>query len=164
MVSLLSALCALLVITEGPWPLVISIGAVLVAAHVLANLIGTRLRDTSAEVIKWRAGNPALGPDDPMAHTEPVEIAKLGLPPSTPLADHGKVGGRWLMWFVVSGALLGAVFGGVTILLTIGPQIGWPGWVVATLSCTVLGTWAAFLASSFSSIARHAWRHASEDR
>ncbi|MCG8448462.1 MAG: hypothetical protein MI725_02640, partial [Pirellulales bacterium] len=87
-----------------------------------------------------------------------------GLPPSTPLAKRGRVGGRWSIWLLGAGALLGAILGGGTILLTIGPRIGWAAWAVATLSCAVLGTWAAFLASSFSSIARHAWRHANDER
>ena len=83
------------------------------------------------------------------------------MPPATPLADHGSVS-NWLFWFVAGGALLGTLVGGLAIALTIGPRIGWPGWAVGTISCGVLGSWAAFLASSFSSIARNAWRHAHE--
>ena len=160
-VTLASVLCALLVLTEGPLPLVISTGALLVAAHVLGNLIGTRLRDTSHEVRLWRANNPRSTADAPVTCGRSAETAKQHLPLGTPLADHGRVS-HWLLWIVAAGTLLGAIVGFTTIALTIGPQISWQGWAVGTISCAVLGTWGTFLASSFSSIARHAWREAEE--
>jgi len=160
-VTLLSLLCALLVLTDGPWPLVIGVTTVLVAAHVFGTLVGTRLRDTSREVLQWRSANSELDDDQPRANLQPGDVPKSALPPATPLANHGRVG-HWLIWFVLAGALLGTVTGGTIIALTIGSRIGWAGWAVGTISCGVLGTWAAFLASSFSSIARHAWRHAEE--
>ena len=163
MVTLLCALCALLAVTGGAWPLVIGGGAVLVAGHVLGNLIGTRLRDTSAEVLHWRAEDPRFRADRPLVHTDPVQIAELNLPPGTPLGDRGRVVGGWWIWFVAAGAMLGFIVGGSLIYLTIGQRISWAGWAVGTVSCSVLGTWSAFLASSFGSIARHAWRHASEE-
>ena len=162
-VTLLSILCALLTALGGAWPLVMGVGALLIAAHVLGNLIGTRLRDTSAEVLHWRASDPRADADHPQVHTESVEIAELNLPPSTPLANRGRVAGRWWIWFVGAGTLLGALIGGSVISWTLGPQSGWAGWVVGTISCAVLGTWVAFLASSFGSIARHAWQHASSE-
>ncbi len=161
MVTLVSVLCALLVGTEGPWPWLISLAALLVAAHVLGNLLGTRLRDTSREVVAWRALQPGLLPDLPVATGQPIELAKLNLPPGTPLASRERVA-RGTAWFVAGGLALGLIAGCTTIALTIGPRIEWAGWVVGTISCGVLGAWAAFSASTFSSIARHAWRHANE--
>ena len=161
MVTLASVLCGLLVATEGPWPMMIGVAALLVAAHVLGNLVGTRLRDTSHEVIAWRALQPGLDPDRPVATGEPIELAKLNLPPGSPLAGHDRIA-RWTAWFVAGGLAIGLVAGCTGIALTIGPRIEWAGWVVGTISCGVLGAWAAFLASTFSSIARHAWRHAHE--
>jgi len=161
MVTLASVLCALLVGTEGPWPWLISLAALLAAAHVLGNLLGTRLRDTSQEIVAWRALQPELDPDLPVATGLPIELAKLNLPPGTPLASHERIA-RGTAWFVAGGLALGLVAGSMAIALTIGPRIEWAGWVVGTISCGVLGAWAAFLASSFSSIARHAWRHANE--
>ena len=162
-VTLLCALCASLVLTGGPWPVMIGVGALLVAAHVFGNLIGTRLRDTSAQVLHWRATDPRLDPDIPRAYTGPAAIGNFKLPPANPLADRGPVTGRRLVYFVMAGAWIGAMVGGAAILLTIGPRIGWAGWAVGTVSCAVLGTWLAFLVSRFGTIARHAWRQARDE-
>ena len=161
LVTLLSVLCALLVLTDGSGPLLIVVSTLLIAAHVFGTVIGTRLRDTSHEVLQWRSAHPKLDNDAPQAEMQPTLRSRADLPPATPLANHGSVS-NWLLWFILGGALLGTLIGALTIALTIGPRIGWPGWAVGILSCGVLGTWAAFLASSFSSIARHAWRHAHE--
>ncbi len=157
-----SVLCALLVLTEGAWPLVIVVAASLVAAHVFGTLVGTRLRDTSHEMVLWRVANPAIDDDVPQAEAKPSASRRAALPPPTPLANHGSVS-RWPLWFVIAGAVLGLAIGGATIAMLAGPQLSWPGWAVGTLSCGVLGTWAAFLGSSVTTIARHAWRHAQED-
>lgn len=159
MVALVSVVCYALVGAQGPWPLVILITVLLVAAHVLGNLIGTRLRDTSHEVVTWRATQPGLDPDRPVKTDLPLAAAKLTLPPATPLASRERVA-HWTIWYVVGGLTLGVLSGVVGIALTTGPRIEWAGWVVVAISCGVLGAWAAFLASTFSSITRHAWRHA----
>lgn len=161
MLSLASVFCWSLVGTEGPWPLLIVLAVLLAGAHVLGNLLGTRLRDTSEEVLQWRAQQPGAAPDQPVAIGQPVELATLDLPPSTPLASHERIT-HWTAWFVGAGLICGLIFGGTVIALTIGPRIEWAGWVIGTISCGVLGAWAAFLASTFSTIARHAWRHANE--
>jgi len=160
-VTVLSVLCALLVVTTGAWPLVIGFGSLLVAAHVGGNLIGTRLRDSSQEMRNQQA--PALGneADLPAIVSETVEFSELDLPDTTPLANFGPIGGR-AFGLVLAGTLLGAALGGSLIALTIGTRITWPGFIVGTISCSVLGAWAAFLASSFGTIAHHAWRHANE--
>ena len=162
MVTLLSVLCASLVLTKGAWPLVIGVVTILVAAHVFGTMVGTRLRDTSQDVQQWRAANPDLDDDAPRAQLGPVQLESTPLPPTTPLADRGHAN-HWLLWFVLAGALLGFVVGGAVLGLTIGSRISWPGLIVGALSCGVLGSWAAFLASSFGTIARHAWRHAHEE-
>jgi len=160
-VTLVCVLLTLLVLTKGPWPLVIGATSALVAAHVFGTLIGNRLRDTSREVVEWRAANPALEDDVPQVNLRPSEAAKLAMPTTTHLAEHGHVC-QWLLWFVLGGAVLGTVFGGTILGFTIGPRIGWAGWTIGAISCGVLGSWVAFLASSFYSIARHAWRDAHE--
>lgn len=160
-VTLLSVLCALLVSTDGPIPLVIFVVTLLIVAHVFGTLVGNRLRDTSDDVRRWRSSNPGLDSDAPLADLHMTEAAKLAMPPTTPLADHGHVS-NWMVWFVVAGTLLGMILGGLILWIALGDRIGWAGWVVGTISCGVLGTWFAFLASSFGTIARHAWRHAHE--
>ena len=161
-VTLLTLLCGAMTLTRGPWPIVIGSAALLVAGHVLANLIGTRLRDTSKEVRDWRASDPTAAPDSPQAHTGPIDVKQLHLPPSTPLANHKGVNGRWVTLFMAAGGGLGTILGACAIYAAIGSRIGWPGLLVAAISSGVLGTWVAFLASSFGIIARNAWRHADQ--
>ncbi|MDZ4656819.1 MAG: hypothetical protein SH868_04480 [Bythopirellula sp.] len=157
-VTLLSLLCAIISLTDGPWPWMIVLCAVMIAAHVLGNLIGTRLRDTSGEVIRWRSADPRQSPDGPRA-TSPADLASLPLPPETNLANFGRLV-RGMKWFLLGGLVLGFGLGGTVLALTIGHRIGWAGWVVGTISGAVLGIWLAFLAVSFTTIARDAWRQA----
>ncbi len=160
-VTLICVLLALLVLTKGPWPLAIGASAVLVAAHVFGTLIGNRLRDTAQDVVEWRAANPTIEDDLPEVNVKHTNTATPVLPPATPLADHGRVS-NWLRWFLAAGAILGTFIGGTILELSLGQRIGWAGWVVGVISCGVLGIWAVFLANSFWSIIRQAWRHSHE--
>ena len=157
-VGFCSVLLTLMTLTDGPAPMVIGISTLLVAAHIIANLIGTRLRDTTNEVSRWRADQ--LGTSDlPIVPDKEETQAQLESMTATPLAGFGRVN-QWIMKLVVVGIVCGAIAGCIALALVFGPNIGWAGWAVGTISSGVLGGWAAFLASSFSSIARHAWRHA----
>ena len=131
----------------------------MVAAHVLGNLIGTRLRDTSDEVVRWRISDPRQAPDRPLMTPQPCDLATLPLPPETNLANFGRLV-RGMKWFLLAGLLVGLVLGGTVLAFTIGHRIGWAGWAVGTISGAVLGTWLAFLAVSFTTIARDALRQA----
>src|SRR5262245_44069138 len=75
--SACTVFCALVTTTGGPWPWVIAFFSALIVAHVAGNSLGTRLRDTSAEVQRWRAGLLPPGADDPAATPEPVKWAEL---------------------------------------------------------------------------------------
>jgi hypothetical protein len=156
-VTLLSLLLALIAATSGPWPWVITIAALMVAAHVLGNLIGTRLRDTSQEVVQWRNSDPRLGADHPRMTPQPYDVSTLPLPPETNLRNFGRMI-RGMRWFLLAGLSVGLAFGGMVLWLTIGHRIGWAGWVVGTMSGGVMGTWIAFLAVSFTTISRDALR------
>jgi len=157
-VAFCSVLLTLMTVTDGPGPMVIGVATLLVAAHVIGNLIGTRLRDTSQDVSRWRVEQ--VGSEDlPRVPDLQETRVQLELRTDTPLAAFGRTT-RWVIWLVVAGSTCGALLGSITLALTLGTGIGWAGWTVGTISCAVLGAWAAFLASSFSAIARHAWRHA----
>ena len=140
----------LLVLTEGPWPLVTGVGLLLVVGHVLGNVLGTRLRDTSVEVRRFF-------PEEPVATKHPVDLNRIDLPRASLLRKRDRIH-SWGPRSVVAGAVTGALIGGVVIALTIGDRLG--GWAVAVgiASSAVLGTWVAFLGCRFSSIAKHAWR------
>jgi hypothetical protein len=157
-VTLLSVVCALIALTEGPWPWVIGLSALMVAAHILGNLIGTRLRDTSSEVVLWRVADPKYGPDYPrMTPAEAIPIANL--PPETNLRNFGRLVAG-MRWYLLAGLGGGLIFAAAVLALTIGSRAGWAGWLVGLSSGGVLGVWAAFMAVSFTTIARDALRQA----
>jgi len=161
-VTLLGVLCASLVATSGPWPLVICCSTLIIAAHVFGTLIGTRLCDTSHEVHRWRAADPYVESDDPVTLGQPVCLAEIDLPPTTPLAFHSPLG-RWRLAIVLGGILAGATVGLGGIVAVLGADVKWPGLIVGGVSSAVLGGWTAFLASNFGRVSHHAWRHANEE-
>jgi hypothetical protein len=156
-VTVLSVLFAVIAATDGPWPWIIVILALMVAAHVFGNLIGTRLRDTSEDVVRWRNSDPRQTSDYPQMTPQPCDMGSLPMPPETNLRNFGRMI-RGMRWFLLAGLLVGLAFGGTVLWLTIGYRIGWAGWIVGTISGAVLGTWIAFLAVSFTTISRDALR------
>ncbi len=159
-VSAAAILCAVAASTGGPWPWLVGFLASLVAAHVTGNFLGTRLRDSSAEVQRWKAANSPLGADVPAATPEPVRWSELGLPEQTPLGLFQPAPPRRVHGATVAGAIAGGAVGIVALAYVSGEQTTWPGLVVGALSCGVMGAWLAMLVSSFWMIARHAWKHA----
>lgn len=153
-----SVLLTLLVVTEGSGPLVIGVSALLVGAHVLGTLIGTRLRDTSTQVRDWRSAVEG-SPDDPVRTVEPIARLRHSLPAPTLLASSYRAPLRDRISAAV-GLVVGFSAGLTLILLTIGREASWPGVVVGSISCAVLGGWFAWMATGFGAMARHAWREA----
>ena len=158
-VTVVGGLCALVAVTEGPWPWVITLMALLVGGHVLGNLIGTRLRDTSQEVVRWNASDPRLCAEEP--HTASVGSADCPppLPPETNLAHFGRVAAG-LRWYLLGGLAGGWILGGTLLGTAVGSRIGWIGWLVGSFSGGVFGTWLVFMVVSFTTIARDALRQA----
>jgi hypothetical protein len=157
-VTLLSCLCALIAATKGPWPWVIGLSAAMVAAHVLGNLIGTRLRDTSSDVVRWRAADPKQVADQPLT-TPLADISKAAMPAETNLRNFGGLVAG-MRWYVFGGLATGLLVAATLLAVTIGHRIGWAGWVVGSISGGVLGVWIAFMGVSFTTIARDALRQA----
>jgi hypothetical protein len=157
-VTLASVLFALIAVTKGPWPWVIGLFAALVSAHVFGNFVGTQLRDTSSDVVRWRIANPDHGPDYPNM-TPPEELDIANLPPETNLRSfsHLVVG---LRWYLLGGLLVGTALAAMVLAMTVGRRLDWIGWGVGLVSGGVMGVWLAFLAVSFTTIARDALRQA----
>jgi hypothetical protein len=152
--------CALMVRLEGAWRLVLASIVALIVAHVCGTVLGTRLRDTSAEVVRWKARPKSKDADAPVATSQPVILNDLQLPESTTLAvQEGRP--RRSNWALAIGGLLGSFLGAAAINAFAGPEVTWPGLALGSTSCGVIGAWIALLASNFWAIAREAWRHAS---
>jgi hypothetical protein len=161
-VSAIVILCALLARLEGVGPIVLGSVVALIAAHVFGTFLGTRLRDTSGEVYRWkgRAGSPDS--DTPVASRQPIALEELALPAATSLADRTSDGKRSRAALALGG-LSGLLLGGWGIHLLAGPTATWPGLALGAASCGVIGAWTALLWISFWAIIREAWRHASKE-
>jgi len=155
-----AAFFALLAATDGVWPWLITFVALMVAAHVAGNSLGTRLRDTSADVRRWRGAQFPGGIDDPAATPQPVDWAALALPEPTPLRLHQPPPPRRVHAAAALGAVVGAAGGAFALAHLAGDRAGWPGLAVGAISCGVMGAWLSLLATSFWLIARQAWKHA----
>lgn len=160
-VSLSAVLCAVMVSLGGVWPVIIGSAVALFAAHVFGTVLGTRLRDSSLEVQRWKARPGTADRDEPVALPQPVRVAELRLPATT-LASFEKIG-RWRHWFVGAGTTIGLVFGGLCIFNAAGDGVTWPGLALGAVSCGVMGAWAALLGVNFTTIARHTLRQATRE-
>lgn len=159
-VTLACGLCALVAATDGPWPWVISLVSLLVAGHILGNLIGTRLRDTSEEVVRWSASDSHVS-SGTLPTAPPGSRESWALPPETNLAHFGRVAAG-LRWYLLGGLAGGWILGGTLLAAAVGHRIGWIGWLVGSFSGGVFGIWIAFMGVSFTTIARDALRQANE--
>jgi hypothetical protein len=158
-VSVISLLLGVMALVRGGWAVAVGFGAAMVAAHVIATFVGTRLRDSSREIQRWSAGRlgPA-GPELPPARG-PLTPAELAALTATPLAQHDHAPRRTLA-AVGIGVLAGGTLGAALIPLIAGPRATGAEVGMGTVSCAVMGAWLALLASHFLSVARRAWRDA----
>lgn len=155
-VSAVVVLAALLARLDGAWPLVIAGGVALVSAHVFGGFVGTRLRD-SQPILRRSAPHDAPNRRLSGAPGPSAEWPSFTLPETTPLAD--RPAARLNRLPLATGMAAGLLAGGGA-LYVIDEHITWFGLTLGAVSCGVTGSWVALLASSFFSISRHAWRHA----
>lgn len=146
---------------EVVWGLLLASIVALIVAHVFGTFLGTRLRDTSADVVRWKSRASSIDADRPVVTRQPVALESVQLPEATTLAGQNARSSR-SQWALAGGGLLGAMMGGAALSRFGGPEISWPGIVLGAVSCGVIGAWIALLGSNFYAIAREAWRHASQ--
>lgn len=155
-------LCGLFASVEGEGTILLASIVALIVAHVFGTFLGTRLRDTSGEVVRWKARAGSNDADTPVALPQPVALAEVQLPETTSLAGRSN-DSRRSRWAVGLGALIGFGFGAWGIHELASPAVTWPGLTFGAVSCGVLGAWTALLVSNFWVIARQALRHASRN-
>jgi len=97
-----------------------------------------------------------------VALPQPVCIAELRLPETTPLAGYERIG-RLRYWPAVAGVVVGALLGAGAIGWVLGDEVTWPGLVLGSASCGVIGAWAALLGANFVAISRYALRQAARE-
>jgi hypothetical protein len=153
-----AALLGVMVTIGGGWGPAVGFLAALVAAHVLATSVGTRLRDSSPEVRQWRSQLPGADSDAPPlpGSMTPGELAALATSSLARRQDS-----PWRTWLpAAAGAISGGFLGAAAIPLIAGPQATTAGLALGAVSCAVICGWLTLLASNFVSIARGAWHEA----
>jgi len=161
-ISGIIVLCALFASLEGKNAILLASVVALIVAHVLGTFLGTRLRDTSDEVVRWKARPGSADADHPVSLPQPVSLADIRLPETTSLAGRSDVSHR-SCWALGLGALAGFALGAWGIHELAEPKVTWPGLALGAVSCGVMGTWIALLGCNFWTVARQALRQASRD-
>jgi hypothetical protein len=109
--------------------------ALLVAAHVAGNAIGSQLRDQSSRELSRRESRPAL----PL---RPIERDTPRLCTSTTL-------GRAAFAMTIVGAIGGAIAGWLVFDLVDHGQLAGGDWAIGIASCAALGGFWSFLGAGF---------------
>jgi hypothetical protein len=144
----------------GSWAPAVGFFAALVGAHVLATVVGTRLRDASPVMQRWNAGRPGAVADPPPAIGTP-SAAALAAVKAGSLSVHQE--SPWRTWAAALIGLIGGGFLGAAVIpLIAGAQTNAAGLGLGAVSCGVICAWLALLGANFWMIARGAWREARE--
>lgn len=146
-VTILCCVFALMSAVGAIWSLILSVSALLIAAHVIGNALGTMLRDGEPGAPRMPLSRDAFErPEIPPASnermTENTHISRL------------------MIVMAALGAMVGGIFGGAAVAAITWRNVTWGGLVLAVCSSAVLGGFAGFLLSSFATIARGALREA----
>jgi hypothetical protein len=157
-VSGLALLLGMMAMIGGGWAVALGFGAAMVAAHVIATTLGTRLRNSSREIERFTIAKLGGSPEVPPPRG-PLTAAELAALTATPLARREQSPLR--TWAALAiGALSGASLGAAIIPLITGPTANAAEIGLGTVSCAVIGAWGALGAAHFYSVARRTWRDA----
>lgn len=153
-----ASLLGMMVTVGGGWGPAVGFLAALIAAHVLATSVGTRLRDNSQEIRRWRSQLPGVEADAP-PQPGPFTPAELAALASRSLAQ--RQDSTWRTWLpAAAGAISGGFLGAAAIPLIAGSQATTAGLALGSVSCAIICGWLTLLASNFVAIARSAWQEA----
>jgi hypothetical protein len=157
-VSGVAGLLGAMVFIRSGWSVALGFLAALVAAHVLATFVGTRLRDSSVDMQRWARGRLGGEGETPkqVARLTDAELAAFAAPP---LADHERAPLRTLL-ALIAGVTAGGFLGAAGVPLIAGPEATGAGIALGAGSCAIMGAWLSLLAAHFWSVARRAWRDA----
>ena len=154
-----SALLAILTAVDGYWKVVILVAVMIVISHVVATVIGSRLRQHAEHRRRWQARQGYGDPDEAASRVAIKPFGELNLPPASPLGNRS-TRMPWLWLLMAVGAVLAATGGAALLVKTVGDRATIAGLVLGTFSAAVLGAWIVFMASGFVGIFRHAWKDA----
>jgi hypothetical protein len=152
-IGLISLLFGAMAIWRGSAALMMMLATAIVALHVLATAIGSRLRD--------RADREALGSTAAATLNERHErLATLRAAPRSPWHSRGVTILPWLTQLIIVAVVFGGVVGAAYLAITIGYRTSPAGVIVGGVSVAVVCGWIAFLFGSFYGVFRHGFREA----
>ncbi len=161
-VAAISTLLAAVVSSSGLWAMVLVMATVVVAMHVFATALGTRLQSRMEKARLW---NAPLECDESvaLAAERSAKLAAIRLGPRSPWHGRGCTYLPWLPRFIVVGMVLGGVAGMLVLEGAIGHRTTPAGIAVGATSFAVLSGWFAFLCGNFYGVFRHGFREALAD-
>ncbi len=154
-----SGLLAILTAVDGYWKVVILVAVMIIISHVVATVLGSRLRQHAEQRRRWHTRQGLGDPDEAASRVAPKPFGELDLPPASPLGNRS-TRMPWLWLLMACGAILAATGGATLLVKTVGDRATMAGLALGTFSVAMLGAWMVFVASGFVGIFQHAWSDA----
>jgi MFS family permease len=151
-ITLLSGLFALSLVIGPTWSGMLAFIILFVLAHVVGNVLGTRLRNV-------KPSHDVLRIDEGLDEPTYSQIAAIA--PAGRLQENTSLRRPWLIAAVVTAGVFGTV-GGIVIATIVGKNLTIPGLALGIVSAAVVGGLFGFIVCSFWSVARMALREALE--
>jgi hypothetical protein len=151
----LSSLFAALSVAQGLAALALLLAIIVVAMHVFATALGTRLRAQSDADHVFEASSSAV--------ERSARMAAISAQARSPWHARGTTALPWLRVLVFLAIGIGGIAGSAYLAATIGYRTSPAGVVVGGFSVAVLCGWFAFLFGSFYGVFRHGFREAAAD-
>jgi hypothetical protein len=162
-VAAISALFAALVSSHGVAALVLLLGVVVIAMHVFATALGSKLRARTDRDQVFEAADRLPIESIASASQRFQRVEDVRSRPRSPWHSRSATALPWLRRLVLVAIASGAISGATYLALTIGYRTSPAGIIVGSLSVAVLCGWFAFLFGSFYGVFRHGFREALEE-
>ncbi len=155
-----STLFAALASSHGVTALVLLLATVVVATHVFATALGSRLRSRADREQDFEAVDRLPVASIASASERLARVAAVRSQPRSPWHARGATALPWLRRFVIAAIAMGGIAGAACLAATIGYRTSLAGVLVGGLSAAVLCGWITFLCGSFYGVFRHGFREA----
>jgi hypothetical protein len=157
----MSGLLAAVVSSNGLLGLVLIVATAVVAMHVFATALGTRLQSrTEKERFRQRGNTSPINESRTSAADQNAKLQAIRSAPRSPWHGRGSTYLPWLPRLVVSAMIVGGVGGAVLLGGTVGHRTSPEGILVGSASFAVLGGWISFVCGNFYGVFRHGFRDA----
>src|SRR3954464_8195852 len=149
-VAAVSTLLAALASSAGVTGVIILLAVAIVAMHVFATALGTRLQTrTERERLRHQTALLQLNESSQRASEQSAKLQAIRSAPRSPW--HGR-GGTYLPWLprlVIGAMVVGGFAGGLLLGDTISHHTSFGGIIVGAASFAILGGWISFLVGNF---------------